>query len=82
MKGGDLWNAVMTFGGKYTEEIAATVTKQILQALAYLHKKGITHRNIRTGNILFTEEGKLNLKLIDFDVAGTKTMEAVQLYGG
>lgn len=27
MKGGDLWNAVMAFGGKYTEEVAATVTK-------------------------------------------------------
>lgn len=82
LKGGDLYNAVMSFGGKYTEEVAATVTKQILQALSYLHKKGIIHRNIRTGNILFTEQGKLNLKLIDFDVAGTKTMESTQVYGG
>ena len=48
----------------------------------YLHKKGIVHRNIRTGNILFTEQGKLSLKVIDFDVAGTKTLETVQIYGG
>eukprot|EP00347_Sterkiella_histriomuscorum_P012801 403367176 len=82
MQGGDLWNAVMTLGGKYTEEVAATVIKQILHALVYLNSKGIVHRNIRTGNILFTENGKLNLKLIDFDVAGTKTMETVQIYGG
>ena len=82
LSGGDLWNGVMTFGGTYTEEICATVTKQLLQAAGYLHKKGIVHRNIRTGNILFTEEGKLALKLIDFDVAGTKVMEAVKIYGG
>ena len=54
----------------------------MLEAANYLHKKGIVHRNIRTGNILFTEYGKLNLKLIDFDVAGTKTLTAIQVYGG
>lgn len=27
MKGGDLWNGVMTFGGQYTEVIAATIIK-------------------------------------------------------
>ena len=27
LKGGDLWNAVMNFGGQYTEAIAATVIK-------------------------------------------------------
>jgi len=47
-----------------------------------LHKKGIVHRNIRSGNILFTERGKTNIKIIDFDVCGTKTMEAASIYGG
>ncbi|CDW76891.1 protein kinase domain containing protein [Stylonychia lemnae] len=82
LQGGDLWDAVMNFGGHYTEEVAATVIKQILQSLVYLHKRGIVHRNIRTGNILFTETGKLHLKVIDFDVAGTKTLEASNVYGG
>jgi len=31
---------------------------------------------------LFTERGKADIKLIDFDVAGTKTMEAANIYGG
>ena len=53
-----------------------------MEASAYLHKKGIIHRNIRAGNILFTERGKVDIKLIDFDVAGTKTLEAVTVYGG
>jgi hypothetical protein len=82
MKGGDLWNGVMAYGGKYTEEIAATILKQLLEAANYLHKRGVVHRNIRTGNVLFSEPGKLDCKLIDFDAAGTKTIEAVRIYGG
>jgi len=82
MAGGDLWNGLMSFGGHYTETIAATVIQQILQALVYLHDKGLPHRNLRPGNILFTEQGKLDLKLIDFDIAGTKVMPVDKIYGG
>ena len=85
LTGGDLWDAVHgLFGGfgGYTEETTANVIKQLLQAAGYLHKKGIVHRNIRSGNILFTERGKIDIKLIDFDVAGTKTMEALSENGG
>ncbi|MFM7857603.1 MAG: protein kinase domain-containing protein [Flammeovirgaceae bacterium] len=45
----------------------------MLSAVNYLHKRGIIHKNIRAGNILFVERGKLDIKLIDFDAAGTKT---------
>ena len=85
LSGGDLWDAVHgLFGGLggYSEETTANVIKQLLQAVNYLHKKGLVHRNIRSGNILFTERGKADIKLIDFDVAGTKTMEAANIYGG
>ena len=53
-----------------------------MQSVSYLHKKGIVHRNIRSGNILFSERGKIDIKLIDFDVAGTKTFEAISVDGG
>jgi len=33
MKGGDLWDAVMYYGNSYNEEVAATVMKQIFEAL-------------------------------------------------
>jgi calcium-dependent protein kinase len=85
LTGGDLWDAVHgLFGGfgGYTEETTANVIKQLLQSVSYLHKKGIVHRNIRSGNILFAERGKIDIKLIDFDVAGTKTMEALSVNGG
>ena len=85
LTGGDLWDAVHgLFGGfgGYTEETTAKVIKQLLQSVSYLHKRGIVHRNIRSGNILFAERGKSDIKLIDFDVAGTKTMEALSVNGG
>jgi calcium-dependent protein kinase len=85
LTGGDLWDAVYgLFGGfgGYSEETTAAIIKQILQALQYLHKRGVIHRNIRSGNILFTERGKINVKIIDFDIAGTKTLEATSVYGG
>lgn len=85
LTGGDLWDAVYgLFGGfgGYSEETTAAIIKQILQALQYLHKKGIIHRNIRSGNVLFAERGKINVKIIDFDVAGTKTVEASTIFGG
>ena len=82
LAGGDLWDGLMNFGGQYTEAIAATVTQQVLQALAYLHEKGLPHRNLRPVKILFVEQGKLDLKLVGFDVAGTKVMSADKIYGG
>lgn len=85
LTGGDLWDAVYgLFGGYggYSEETTAAIIKQILQGLQYLHKRGVIHRNIRSGNILFTERGKINVKIIDFDIAGTKTLEATSVYGG
>jgi serine/threonine protein kinase len=32
--------------------------------------------------VLFSERGKTDVRLIDFDVAGTKTLEASTIYGG
>ena len=43
------------------------ISYKILDALAYLHKRGICHRDIKPGNILFDDS--FNPKLIDFGLA-------------
>lgn len=60
------------------------ITKQVAEALAQAHKKGIVHRDIKPPNIVLTEKesAKDFVKLVDFSIAKiseTTTEEAVQL---
>ena len=50
-----------------TLEEARIVLEQLTSALAYIHKLGILHRDIKPGNILFDGHG--NLYLGDFGIA-------------
>lgn len=48
------------------ENHVATIAKQLLQAVKYLHESGIVHRDIKPGNILISQG---QLKLSDFGTA-------------
>jgi serine/threonine protein kinase len=50
-----------------TEAQLAFILGSVLNALVYLHAKGILHRDIKGGNILITKEGLV--KLSDFGVS-------------
>lgn len=73
-KGGDVFDK-LTKLGKFTESQAATVLKQLLGGLNYLHGRKIIHRDIKPENLLLCESEnpeELNIKIIDFNIATVK----------
>jgi len=53
-------------GRKLHEDEAKRIIKQLLQVLAYLHSKNVTHRDIKLENIIINHSKGGALKLIDF----------------
>jgi serine/threonine protein kinase len=53
--------------GVIPEKHAGIITKEVVQALVYLHRNGIIHRDIKAANILLTQQG--HVQLCDFGVA-------------
>ena len=65
LSGGGLFDSLITNVG-FTENASATIIRQILSAVSYLHSKKIAHRDIKPENILFESNDALNVKLLDF----------------
>lgn len=66
-KGGDLE------GRKYSEAEAATIVRKILEAVAYMHKQKVVHRDLKLENVMFDKDPKedptAEIKIIDFGLA-------------
>ncbi|CUM66720.1 uncharacterized protein PRCAT00004400001 [Priceomyces carsonii] len=63
---GDLFDKIEPNVG-VDEEIANFYFRQLINAVDYIHQKGVAHRDIKPENILLDKEG--NLKLGDFGLA-------------
>jgi len=68
LQGGELFDRVLR-AKQIQDSRASEVTRQLLQALAYLHERGIMHRDIKMENILFDRCDSWSVKLIDFGFA-------------
>ena len=64
--GGELYHRIEQRSG-FDEPTAARIMKGLLEAVAYLHARGLVHRDIKPENILFeTQQEDAPIKLIDF----------------
>lgn len=53
--------------GRYSEQRAAKLLKELMMVIKYCHDMGVVHRDIKPENILLTTSGKM--KLADFGLA-------------
>eukprot|EP00933_Yihiella_yeosuensis_P063488 TRINITY_DN6664_c0_g1_i2.p1 TRINITY_DN6664_c0_g1~~TRINITY_DN6664_c0_g1_i2.p1 ORF type:complete len:739 (+),score=127.97 TRINITY_DN6664_c0_g1_i2:187-2217(+) len=69
--GGELFDRI-TEAGHFSETQASVLLKQMMSSVYYMHKNGISHRNLRPENFLFQDKAPIehsDLKLIDFGLA-------------
>lgn len=71
VSGGTLYRWLKDRNFKTGELTAKRITRDIAEALRYLHSLGIIHRDLKLENILFefNEDGEISNKLIDFGLS-------------
>mmetsp|Transcript_11844 Transcript_11844/g.19438 ORF Transcript_11844/g.19438 Transcript_11844/m.19438 type:complete len:506 (-) Transcript_11844:135-1652(-) len=70
LTGGELFDRIANSRRGFSEHQAAGYMRQILLAMAYLHKLNIAHRDIKPENFMMQDNSDdTNIKLIDFGIA-------------
>ncbi len=58
--------SILESGLEQSEEAKVQLIGQLLRALAYVHRRGVIHRDIKPGNVLVVRD---EVKLLDFGIA-------------
>ena len=68
----------LTLGMHCNLELSLHIISQVLDALAFSHRKGIIHRDIKPANILLLEDDYYSVKIEDFGIAHIEESEYTQ----
>jgi serine/threonine protein kinase len=74
--GGELFDFI-SMTGAFTEDVTRYFFHQFIDALEYLHENGISHRDLKTENILLDKH--FNLKVADFGYASVQGSNKTQV---
>ena len=67
--GGELFDRIIEMGS-FSERDAADLAEQLLQALLFVHSRGVVHRDVKPENLLFASHAQsAPLVLVDFGMA-------------
>ncbi|AMD21132.1 HEL149Wp [Eremothecium sinecaudum] len=66
--GGDLMDFVAAHGS-VGEDAGREISRQILEAVSYIHAQGISHRDLKPDNILIAQDDPVLVKITDFGLA-------------
>lgn len=73
--GGELYDHLIS-AETYTQQVAASVFKQMVLAVNFCHQHGIVHRDLKLENFIITDydpkSGAPHLKLIDFGLSASQ----------
>ena len=69
-RGGEL-SSLLSSQKRLSEDHAKKIFRQIYNAVFYIHSKSIIHRDLKPNNILFLDEEKTHVIIIDFGISGS-----------
>ncbi|KAI9139431.1 kinase-like domain-containing protein [Paraphysoderma sedebokerense] len=79
---GSLFELMEIFGGRLPVRMVRSIAIQLIRTLQKVHGKGILHRDLKTGNLLYSLRDTLKIVIADFGLGATMEEDRKDYYAG